>query len=191
MESLLYCLKMDEAVLVPKEGYRKIEWFKKAVWIVVAVIVLASFVFRSNIFAELSWTARLLLIFMAIGTLFINTWIDTPSPVEIQFYETYLIVFRPKFQFTSRIIREEINIFRYSEITKVLYKKRSNRLHIYGNVSVKYTNYDSNGIKGEKPTEEKTVDEGGVWIRLHFADNIDIVSEIESHSPLHVTVENS
>lgn len=59
-----YVLKTNEAVLVSKES-KGLHAMKVAVGIIVAVIVLGSLIFQENLFAEMTWTTRILLVVIA------------------------------------------------------------------------------------------------------------------------------
>lgn len=63
-----YVLKFNET------DSRKVKdrnyYIKKTVVIIIAIIVIFSIIFGENLFLELSWTARILLIAIALGILF-------------------------------------------------------------------------------------------------------------------------
>lgn len=67
MEHPDYVLRAEEAVLVPKKDTEILVKLKPAVWIVIGIIIILSFIFGDNIYKELSWTARGLLVALAMG----------------------------------------------------------------------------------------------------------------------------
>ncbi len=186
-----YVLKTNEAVLMPQKDNSKIHRIKVAVWVIVAVIVIASFVLGISVFSEISWTARCLLIALAIGTCFIGPKrVNVPSPIELQFFDDYLILYRPKRYYNARVTRREINRMYYSEISKCLFKSESQRLHIYGTVHAKWFNYKKDGSICETPTYDRDVKDTLLYISTRCSD-ADFVSEIEKHSPLTVLTEKN
>lgn len=67
-----YVIQTNEAVLIPTRQNSGFTFLKTGVWIVVVVIVLGSLLFQDNLFLELSWTARVLLIVLAFGVTFLG-----------------------------------------------------------------------------------------------------------------------
>ena len=63
-----YVLKFNETVrkTVKDNNYK----IKIAVVIIVAVIILGSIIFQDNLFSELSWTTRIILISLVFGVMF-------------------------------------------------------------------------------------------------------------------------
>ena len=192
MEAPNYILKTQEAVLVPVNQGSGLRFLKIGVWTVVAIIVIGSFLFQSNLFSELSWTARCLLIVLAVGVSFIGgKKTDIPSPIELQFYDSYIIIYRPKRYYSRKVTRMEINKMLYSNITKCIYKSNSKRLHIYGNVDATWYNYDANGVVSSTPTYSRMVTNTLCYLSTRCAPDVDFKTEIETHSPIKVIIENS
>lgn len=192
MDNPNYVLKTQEAVLVPVNQGVGLRFLKMGVWIVVAIIVIGSFIFQLNLFSELSWTARCLLIVLAVGVSFIGgKKTDVPSPIELQFYDSYLIVYRPKRYYSKKVTRKEINKMLYSDIKRCVYKVNSQRLQIYGNVAATWYNYDANGVVSSTPNYNRMVTDTLCYLSTRCAPNVDFKTEIESHSPIKVIVENS
>lgn len=190
MGTPLYTIKTNEAVLVPQKDRSVLHGVKVAVWVIAAVILLASIVFRDNILSELNWGARCLLFALAIGTCFIGPEkVNVLSPIEIRFYDTCMVLYRPKRYYSPRVTRREINIMQYSDISKCLYKANLCRLHFYGTVKATWFNYRKNGELSDTPAYDRVVKDTLLYIRTRYSD-VDFVTEIEAHSPIKVTVEN-
>lgn len=106
MENPNYVIKTNEAVLVPKKQSSGFTFLKTGVWIVVAVIVIGSLLFQDNLFSELSWTARILLIVLALGVTFLGGKKEyAPSPMELQFFDDHLVLYLPK-GITAKMLHE-------------------------------------------------------------------------------------
>lgn len=192
MENPNYTLKTQEAVLVPVNQSSGLRFLKIGVWVVVLVIVIGSFLFQQNLFSELSWTARCLLIVLTVGVTFLGgKKMDVPSPIELQFYDSYLIIYRPKRYYSRKVTRMEVNKMLYTDITRCIYKARSQRLQIYGNVAATWYNYDSNGVVPPSPTYDRMVTDTLCYLSTRCAPNVNFKFEIEAHSPIKVVVENS
>lgn len=186
-----YVLKINEAVLVPKDTNKGILIIKIAVWIIVGMIVLGSLILQDNLLVEITWTTRMLLIAVAIGMMFVGVKKENvPSPIELQFYDDHLVVFRPKRYYSKNVIRMEINKMMYTDIKKCVYKAQSKRVHIYGNILAKWYNYDSNGNVSQTPTYDRFVTDALCYFSTRCAVGVDFKQIIETYSPVKVTVED-
>lgn len=187
-----YVLKTNEAVLIPQNTTALQRMIKIGVLIIVAIIIVGSFVFHDNLFSEMSWTARILLIVLAVG---IGFWggkkVDTPSQMELQFYDDFLVFYLPKRYYSKTITRKQINTLKFSEISKCVYMARSCRIQIYGNGTSVWYNYKKNGELPDNPTENRQFTDGMIYFSTRCATDIDFKKEIEEHSPIKVIVENS
>lgn len=192
MENPNYVIKTNEAVLVPTKQSSGFTFLKTGVWIVVAVIVIGSLLFQDNLFSELSWTARVLLIVLAFGVTFLGGKKEyTPSPMELQFFDDRLVLYLPKRYYSKSVTRMEINQMKYSEITKCVYKTKSQRIHLYGNGTSTWYNYKADGTIPKTPTQVRNYHAGLIYFNTQFATDVDFKTEIENHSPIQVIVENS
>lgn len=89
MENPNYVLKFNQGVLMPVDGNPSYNWLQKATIIIVVIIIVGSFIFRENLFMELNWGARLLLIALVCQTLFLGRRKKRqPVPIEIVFMKT-------------------------------------------------------------------------------------------------------
>ena len=192
MDNSNYAIKTYEAVLMPTEDNKGKRLLKNCVWVIIGIIFIGSFVLDINVFEKLSWSARILLIILAIGFGFYGEEKEyMPSPMELHFYDDYLVFYLPKRYYSRKVTRKQINTMKYSEISKCVLKNKSNRIQIYGNGNSVWYNYKKDGSIPSKPTEERRFTEGMIYFNIQFASDIDFKEEIESHSPLKVIVENS
>ena len=191
MDNSNYVIKTSEAVLMPIEENKGKKIIRNCVWTIIGVILVSSFLFDINIFSELSWPVRIFLIIIVLGFgLYGGKKEYVPSPMELHFEDDCLVIYSPKRYYDSRVTRKDISIMKYSEISKCVFKARSNRIQIYGNGKSVWYNYNKDGSLPEKPTKEKQFTEGMIFFNTQFAIEIDFIKEIESHSPLKVVVEN-
>lgn len=181
-----YVLKANEGILVPKNP--SLVPLKKAVWIIVALIIIGSLIFQDNLFTELSWSAQILLIALAIGVTIAGGNVRVPSPFEIWFFDDYLIVYREKRYYDSKVTRKEYNKYYYKDISKVEYRKLTNRIQFEGIIESVWYNYNKDGTLPEKPTYHRTTDGGICYFYTTASPEVDFVAEIEKHSPLKVQI---
>lgn len=113
------------------------------------------------------------------------------SPIELQFYDDYLVLYRPKRYYSKKVTRMEINKMMYSDINRCVYKAKSRRIQIYGNVSATWYNYDANGMVSQTPSYNRVVTDTLCYFSTRCANDIDFKNIIEANSPIRVTVENS
>jgi hypothetical protein len=188
MEIPNYVLKANEGILVPKSEKPLLGKLKITVWIVVGVIIIGSILFQDNLFNDLSWSSRILLIAMVIGIGFSGGNKRVPSPFEIQFYNDYLIVYREKRYYNKKVIRKEYNKFFYKDIYKIEYRTGTKQILIKGIIEGIWYNYKKDGTLPEKPTYHRTTDGGICYFYTTEAPDVDFVYEIENHSPIKVAI---
>lgn len=186
-----YVLKFNET------DSRKVKdrnyYIKKAVVIIIAIIVIFSIIFGENLFLELSWTARILLIAIALGILFTDKKEDVPSPAELRFYDDYLLLFLERKYYSERSIKQEYLKMKYSDITKVKYLPNTSnkRFQIYGNGHSLHYDVKKDGNISKKASRDKMFEKGMIYFSTNLNQNIDFIKEIEEHSPLKVEIDNT
>lgn len=186
-----YVLKFNET------DSRKVKdrnyYIKKAVVIIIVIIVIFSIIFGENLFLELSWTARILLIAIALGILFTGKKEDVPSPAELRFYDDYLLLFLERKYYSEKSIKQEYLKMKYSDITKVKYLPNTSnkRFQIYGNGHSLHYDVKKDGSLSIQPSRDKMVEEGMIYFSTNLNQNIDFIKEIEEHSPLKVEIDNT
>ncbi|GKU27256.1 hypothetical protein CFOLD11_40830 [Clostridium folliculivorans] len=185
-----YVLKINEAVLVPKNDNPAQGYIKNVVLIIVAILLIGSVVFHDNLFGEISWGTRALLIVIGIASLFSGGSHRVPSPIELRFYDDYLIVYREKRYYNRKVTRKEFDKFFYKDIHKLEHRTVTQRINIYGVVEGIWYNYNKDGSLPDNPTYHKTTDSISYFYTSHALD-VDFVAEIENHSPIKVIVEEN
>ena len=186
-----YVLKFNEtdSKKVKDRNY----YIKTAVVTIIAILVILSIIFEENLFLELSWTVRILLIAIALGILFTCKKKDVPSPAELRFYDDYLLLFIERKYYSERNIKQEYLKMKYSDITKVKYLPNTSnkRFQIYGNGhSLQYAVKKDSSI-AKQPSRDKIFEDGMIYFSTNLNQNIDFIEEIEKHSPLKVEIDNT
>lgn len=186
-----YVLKFNEtdSKKVKDSNY----FIKKTVVIIIVAIVIFSIIFGSNLFLELSWVARILLISLALGVLFTGKKEDVPSPAELRFYDNYLVLFLHRKYYSERSIQQQYMKMKYNDITKVKYLPNTSnkRFQIYGNGHSILYDVQKDGSVSKQPSWDKIFEEGMIYFSTNLNQNIDFIKEIEEHSPLKVEIDNS
>ena len=136
MEQPNYVLRTNEAVLMPKKmpkGKRiAFDILKKLFLFVIIGLIVCSVIFGENMFAEMGFSGIVAIVFVA-GVLIKNGGHeDVPSPIELQFYDEYLIVYRPKRYLNKHETRKEFAQFYYKDITECEYAEKSKMIRIFG-----------------------------------------------------------
>lgn len=190
MEQPNYVLRTNEAVLVAGELSTPMRVVKVGIWIIFAFFVLGSLFFEENLFMEMSWSSRILLIVLLVCYGFRHgKEEDVLSPIELQFFDDYLVLYYPKRYFGRNKLRMRYEKMQYSDITKCAYLSESKRIHFYGRASVTWYQYDKDGNLPDKPNYDRIAEETICYFRTHLTPEVDFVQEIESHSPIRVTIE--
>ena len=194
MNTPKFILKDCEAVYVDQVDDPKMHNIKRAVWIIVGIIIIGSFVLGENLFGELSWTVRILLILLCVGTLFSTHREKEPFPIEIRFYDDYLEIYREKRYYSGVLnnvfYRNETAKFFYADIKQIQYRTQSRRMNFIGVFEGTYYTYNKDGSLPKTPSYHKKPD-GIFWFCTDFLECPNIVGIIEEYCPVKVTVENN
>jgi hypothetical protein len=178
-----YVIETHETVSMPTGKNQPFATLRIVVWVIIAVIILGSFVFGDNLFSELSWTARMILIALAIGTVFWGPKSEpVASPLEIRFYSDYLVVFREKRYYSRKVSRKEYNKFFYSDISKIEYDYRIKRLDFIGKIDAMWFNYNKDGSVPQNPTYHRIVDGGICYFYVNGNDADTILKYLEEYT---------
>lgn len=161
-------------------------YIKKVVIVIIAIIIVGSIVFQDNLFSELGWTTRIILVSLALGVMFTGKTEKIKSPIEIRFYNDHVVVYREKRWYSDKAIHKEFNKFFYSDISGIDYDNRIKRLNIHGKIDATWFKYNKDGSVPEQPYYKRIVDGGICYFYTDLEPEIDIVKEIEKHSPLKV-----
>lgn len=191
MEQPIYVLKAHEVDKIPEGGTNQpFTTIKIIIWIIIVLILFFSLIFKDNFFDSMSWTTRSILIMLAIGSLFMHKkQIVTPLVIEIQFYKEYLIVFRNKVFYSSKIKRREFYKFYYRDIKSINFDVITKRMNIEGLVEDIWYNYNSDGTLPIVPTYHMTVDS---LCYFYILDNDVqmVLSIIENYSGFKIQLRN-
>ena len=186
-ENLNYVLKFNETVrkTVKDTNYK----IKIVVIIIIGIIILGSIIFQDNLFSELSWTARIILISLALGVMFTGKTEKIKSPIEIRFYNDYLVVYREKRYYSDKVFHKEINKFFYSDISSIDYHLRTKRVNFHGKIDATFFKYNQDGSVPKEPYYHRITDGGICYFYTDLEQEVDVIKEIEEHSPLKVEIE--
>lgn len=186
----IFVLNFNESAWVAKKNAKQILLMKKLVFGVVVFGILGSILFGDNLFAEISFHAKVLLFALLISACFVKSKEKGPKPMELRFYEDHLVMYRPNRYYSPKLSRAEFDKFLYKDIKKILYRPETQRLNIYGIVEGTWYNYNKDGSLSEKPSYHKTTDSFSYFFTSE-APEIDFVAVFEKYTPIKVTIENN
>lgn len=190
MEEPYYVLRAYEGVRVPKNDTLALYYLKKAVWWIIILLVVLSLIFKDNLFRAMNAGALVLLVcvFLRVRTLTKEAFV--PSPFEIRFYADYMVIYREKYYYHTKLSRKQYDKFYYKDIRQCLYKKISHRMNIFGIVEGIWYDYRKDGTVPDQPTYHKTTD-SMCYFYTNMAPDIDFVAELERHIPVKVTIRDN
>lgn len=180
-----YIIKTQENMRMPKDD--KANAIRKAVLIIITVLIIGSLIFGTNLFGELSRMAQVLLIIVFVRTLFTGGNELVPFPIELRFYDDRLEIYRDFVYYGKNKNRREMYIFQYSDIQQCVFNKASSHMMIKGEVYVEWFNYRKTGEASSNPTVAKK-DLGLCHFYTNADSSIDVVREIQEHSPIKITI---
>lgn len=179
-----HILKFNESVRkkVKDTNYR----IKMFVLIIVGILIVGLLIFQDNLFSELGWSVRIILFSLFCGTLFTGKYEKIKSPIEIRFYDDYLIVYREKRYYSDKVSRQEFNKFYYKDITKCEFHSSVCRVNIMGKVEATWYNYNEDNTIPINPTYHRFVDAGMCYFYIDLEPNLDIIEELEANASINV-----
>lgn len=155
----LYRLQFKELINVPKNKTYSVQIIiRNVVWAIVAILFIGSLFFKENLFGEMTWTHRVLLIALAISVSYTGGKKKVESEAELWFYSDYLVLYREKRYCTPKVTRKQYEKFLYDDIEKIIYRNHTNRINIEGRFEATYYNYKKQGIVSAEPNFNKTID---------------------------------
>ena len=181
-----YVIKLNQAVFTKIQDNKSQIILKNCILSIIGIIVVCSLLFD---FGELSWSVRLFLMSI-IFTFFGEKKEYIPYAMELYFNDDYLEIHTSKRWCSIRLKKKEIFTMKYSEISKCVFKTKSNRIQIYGNGKSQCLIYNKDGSLLETQTKEHHFKNGMICCDTQFATE-DFIKEIENHFPLKVTIENN
>lgn len=188
MENPVYVLRTNESAWAPTQNAKQVEFAKKAVRIILVVLLVGSFVFSDNLFSELSLMPKVLLIAIFLGTCFAKSKEKVPKPFEIQFYEDHLVLYREKRYYSPKLSRKEFDKFMYKDIEKIVYRTDTRRINIYGMVEGIWYDYKKDGSLPEKPSYHKTTN-SLAYFYTNEAPEVNFVEVFKKYTPVKVTIQ--
>lgn len=186
-----YVFKTYDAEIRKENTDKGISIVKKIVWIFVGAIVVLSIVFQENFFMVLSPIARVLLILFIINAFFMGNkaiWVRTP--IELQFFDEHLVIYRPSYMYNKKNTRREFNTIKYDKISKILFREESKRININGGVESTWYAIDAQGNVSDSPMYNKKEENGMQCIEGRFMENLEILEVLEKYTNTKVEIEN-
>ena len=186
-----YVLSIDEAVLRPVENTTAFKIMRVIVLTPIVLLILLSIIVEDNIFADLPRGHVVLWVIIVWYLLKHKNKEWSPSPMELLFFDDRLILYLPKRYYSKSVTRMELHELKYSDITKCMYKEKSQRIHIYGSGVATWWNYKADGTPVKTATRVNEYKDGLVYFNTRLANGVDFKKEIEGHSPIKLVIENS
>lgn len=186
MNNANYVLRMTEDIDVHKNPFN--QKIKKAVLIVLAVLLVASFVLGENLFGELSFMAKVLLVGLICGVLFSGKKETKQFPVEIHFYDDRIEIHRLEVHYSNGDIKREYYVFRYEDSPVCVYSNNTRFTKIKGMAHGEWYKYTKAGELTPKPERVRDM-EGLCYFRVSRLCDTYLPDELKLHSPIKVEIE--
>ena len=117
--------------------------------------------------------------------------VRVPQPMEIWFYDDYMILYRPKRIYKKSNIRREFHKFYYKDIHRIEHRTVVDKIVIYGIYEGKYYKYNKNtDIVQDKPSYHRTVDAIDTFY-IMFEKNIDFLGLLKNYTGLDIEISHS
>ena len=189
MEQPNYILKTVETSWKTVEPGTLQKFMKKALTIIIVLIILFSILFGENLLSSMSTGSVVLLFFLIVKTYFNTPDEEFTAEIEYWFYDDRFVIYRPKYTYTDSDVRREYKTFYYEDVEKAYYKVQRKLLCFDGTIHEEYYRYDAEGNLPEEPTEKR--------VSKHYFDHtcirsvedpIALVEEINKHLPVDIEI---
>lgn len=191
MENANYILHTYEVAWMPKKEQSVLMKMKPVVLALIGIILILSIVFKDFLFTELNWGVRIILIILCIKTMTVSKDEEVPSPIDLIFYNDRIVLYRDHHYHSKKVQRREWYTVYYKDIRECILRTHVNKLCITGAHDTLCFNYHKDGTLSDKPDFSKHVEDGICYFYTKFCTDIDLVSEIETHSPIKVIVNDT
>lgn len=185
-----YILKFNDGVLIPKHESIAQDIIKLLLKICAVIFILLILVFGFEVIKEipsLTWICLL----SAAGYLVKQGGCERkPVPCELWFYDDYMVQYYERMYYDKRNIQKEYHKFYYADISKCLYRTVVHKIDIFGQLESEFYKYKKDGTVEKEPYRHYKGESISVFYTVLEPD-IDFVKEIETHSPIKVTFEES
>lgn len=179
---VLKTVEMIEVPLNPKEGKRK-----KTVAIICAIVLVILSLLEINPLAELSPISWLLVLVLAGRYVFSRKSEQRNFPLEIHFYDDMIEVHRLEVHYSNGNVVRQLHRFFLDGNAEVRYSPGGRILTVRGMAHGEWYPYLQNGQPSTQP--KRVVDRKGICVVALGDENVDIVREVEEHSPIKVEIE--
>lgn len=180
-----YILKTVEKMDVPLDPRgRKM---KKVVGIICVIVLVILPLLGINPLEELSPISWCVLLGVASRCLLSTKSVKENFPLEIHFYDDMIEVHRLEVHYSNGKVVRELHRFFLDGNTEVRYTPGSKIVSVTGMAHGEWYPYSRNGQPCTKP--KQVVDRKGICVVVLGDENVDIVKEVEEHSPIKVKIE--
>ena len=184
MENPNHIIKITERVLVPKN-----EWLRLLAIPVVAffvIIIIGTWIFKVNLWDALHWGVKVPMLFATIAISMGSGYKKSSAPLEMQFYDDYLVIHRPKHYYDKNLLLAEFYTLFYKDIENCIFDARLRSVKFYGKMTAKYFRYKQDVSLPVEPVSVKN--DSYFCFKSESPLTNDFVDEFELYSSIKVFV---
>lgn len=192
MEKPNYILRTDKACITQELQHPEYVFLRAGMWITIAVIMFDFLPILDSTSFKLPWLIKILLFVISMMEIyFLQEKSPSRSPMEMHFFDDRLVLYSSQREFSKKVVQTEIGTMKYSDIDTCKYKPHSHEIYIrgYGTSNLYY--YKKGKTCPNNPTYSEKYAPRLIYFNTQSLSNIDVKNEIESHSPIKVSVEDN
>lgn len=187
MESPNHVIQFFEERREPENPQALSHKVLKLGWMIPVLALLFSLLLQQNMFAIFGlpvWLVYLGGMFMVKSKC---KHIQRPSPLEIQLYDDYLIVYSERRYYDAKVTRKEYNKFYYKDIKRIHHRKLLRKIFIYGIQEGIWYNYTKQGVPQKDPSYHKTTD-SGCYFYVVQEELQDVLNQMQQYCPVKIEI---
>lgn len=187
MEEPKYVIRSNETMLYGEYRTPFDKVVRQGIYAIVGIMILFKLIFGFDLYGELSSLPRMMLGLSIVYTLLYGKKnMDHVSPLEIQIYQEYLVIYEEKRFYRKALTRKNICKMYYKDITSIEFDAPMNRMYFFGSMDITWYDYNKDNTLPDVPTQHKYVEDTLWHFRLYEQDGESIISSLKEYASINV-----
>lgn len=186
-ESIKHIVSFNEAIPVKSSNQGVVKIIKIAIWSVIGILIVGTIISGDNLFLELNPMALFLLACMLFSTIFLGKSTMQAAPMEILFFDDYLIMHKCKHYYSKKLSREEFDKIYYKDISRLKWNEVTQQITFQGLFELEWYKYNKDGSVEAVASYTKTIDTMRCFY-FHLCPEVDFLDLFKKYVPCDVNV---
>ncbi len=184
-ENVKYIATFDEAIPIKtnNKGIGKV--LKILVCVVIGILLVGSVISGNNLFLELGPMGLIILVCLVIGMHIGGKTQFKAAPMEIWFFDDYLVMLKVKHYYSKKLSRKEYDKIYYKDIRGIKWNEVTQQITFQGLFELEWYKYNKDGSIESVASYNKTVDTIRCFY-FNLCQDIDFLSIFKEYVPYNI-----